>query len=364
MGTVRRLAAAAGDVTLGQAAEAYLVTLGGAEQASTRRTYGRILRRAVAEFGPETAPGEVDAERFAEWFGSQWAGRAPSTWNVSLDAIRSAAAYWQRQGWLAADFSRMLVRRRPRPDRDRALSRSEVDQLLTRKDISLRERTLWRMLYETAARSAEVLALDVEDLDLPNRQARVRRKGGALDIIVWQTGTARLLPRLLKDRKTGPVFVTERKARVQLPAADLDEHGRARLSYQQVRSWFRGLPGSHPSGSPMPSSIPAAAASAVTPALREHAAAAARNDWVSPDPLSDGLERSKGERSRPAAAITSMHLPGPRRSAGTGNHPSPPPPAAARDPVPMPHGRATQWLMISIRGTASPNHGRCDSCGT
>ena len=169
MGTVRRLAAAAGDVTLGQAAEAYLVTLGGAEQASTRRTYGRILRRVVAEFGAETAPDEVDAERFAEWFGSQWAGRAPSTWNVSLDAVRSAAAYWQRQGWLAADFSRMLVRRRPRPDRDRALSRGEVDQLLTRKDISLRERTLWRMLYETAARSAEVLALDVEDLDLPNR---------------------------------------------------------------------------------------------------------------------------------------------------------------------------------------------------
>jgi hypothetical protein len=56
MGTVRRLAAAAGDVTLGQAAEAYLVTLGGAEQASTRRTYGRILRRVVAEFGPETRP--------------------------------------------------------------------------------------------------------------------------------------------------------------------------------------------------------------------------------------------------------------------------------------------------------------------
>jgi hypothetical protein len=65
MGTVRRLARAAGDVTLGQAADAYLVTLGGAEQASTRRTYGRILRRVVAQFGAETAPDEVDAERFA-----------------------------------------------------------------------------------------------------------------------------------------------------------------------------------------------------------------------------------------------------------------------------------------------------------
>jgi len=142
--------------------------------------------------------------------------------------------YWQRQGWLAADFSRMLVRRRPRPDRARALSRSEVDQLLTRKDISLRERTLWRMLYETAARSAEALALDAGDLDLPNRCARVRRKGGAIDIIVSQTGTARLL----KGRTTGPVFVTERKARVQLPAADLDEYGRARLSYQQAEALF------------------------------------------------------------------------------------------------------------------------------
>jgi len=29
----------------------------------------------VAEFGAETAPDQVDAERFAEWFGSRWAGR-------------------------------------------------------------------------------------------------------------------------------------------------------------------------------------------------------------------------------------------------------------------------------------------------
>jgi integrase len=67
-----------------------------------------------------------------------------------------------------------------------------VERLLTRDDISIRERVLWRLLYETAARSAEVLRLDVEDLDMPNRKAKVRRKGGAIDVIVWQTGTARL----------------------------------------------------------------------------------------------------------------------------------------------------------------------------
>ncbi len=52
MGPVRRLASAAGDVTLGQAAEAYLATLGGAEHASTRRTYGRILRAGRECDGP------------------------------------------------------------------------------------------------------------------------------------------------------------------------------------------------------------------------------------------------------------------------------------------------------------------------
>ena len=72
----------------------------------------------------------------------------------------------------------------------------------------------------------------------PTGSARVRRKGGAIDVIVWQTGTARLLPRLLKGRKSGPVFVTDRKARVQLPAADLDPSGRARLSYQQAEALF------------------------------------------------------------------------------------------------------------------------------
>ena len=237
MGTVRRLAAAAGDVALGQAVDRYLATLSGTEQASTRRAYGRVLRWVVAEFGSDAAP-DIDPERFAAWFTARWAGPAPSTWNVSLDATRSAAAWWMRQGWITADPSRMLQRRKPRPDRARALSRAEVGQLLGRDDIGLRERTFWRMLYETAARSAEVLALDVEDLDLPNRQARVRRKGGAVDVIIWQTSTARLLPRLLKGRKCGPVFVTERKARVPLSAADLDPFGRARLSYQQAAALF------------------------------------------------------------------------------------------------------------------------------
>lgn len=49
------------------------------------------------------------------------------------------------------------------------------------------------MLYETAARAEEILGLDVDELDLRNRRAKVHRKGGAADVIVWRTATARLL---------------------------------------------------------------------------------------------------------------------------------------------------------------------------
>ena len=71
----------------------------------------------------------------------------------------------------------------------------------------------------------------------------MRRKGGAVDVIVWQTGTARLLPRLLKGRKTGPVFLTDRRARVELPPGDVDPAGRARLTYRQAEYLFKAALG-------------------------------------------------------------------------------------------------------------------------
>ncbi|WP_202125117.1 hypothetical protein [Actinomadura physcomitrii] len=48
------------------------------------------------------------------------------------------------------------------------------------------------MLYETAARARarEILSLNIEDLDLEFRCTRVTSKGGAIEYVHWQTGTA------------------------------------------------------------------------------------------------------------------------------------------------------------------------------
>jgi integrase/recombinase XerC/integrase/recombinase XerD len=243
MGTVRRIRRRAEGPTLSEAIAAYLATLDHPETAGTRRVYASTLRQLREHLGGEMPVAVLDdpdtAKRFAGWFANRWGSRAPATFNRNLDAIRSAVGYWRDQNWLTADPTRRLRRRGRAPDRAKALSRAEIEGLLAHEELNLRERVLWRLLYETAARAAEVLALNVENLDLRNRCAKVRRKGNAADVIVWQTGTARLLPRLLRGRTAGPVFLTNRRARVELTPSDLDlATGRARLSYRRAAELF------------------------------------------------------------------------------------------------------------------------------
>ena len=244
MGELHRLDRG-GSPPLPAASGAYLATLSGPEQRNTQRAYRSTLRALAAEFAPQGTRFEAadlddedNIERLTEWFTGEWSHRAAATFNRHLDALRSAAAFWADQGWLTADPARRLRRRGRAADRTRALSAADIKALLS-MDVNIREKTLWTMLYETAARSSEVLALDVEDLDRRNRRAKVRRKGSAADIIVWQTATARLLPKLLDGRTRGPVFLTERRARVALAPADLDPaSGRARLSYRRAEEIF------------------------------------------------------------------------------------------------------------------------------
>ena len=111
--------------------------------------------------------------------------------------------------------------------------------MIAAKVVALRERIFWRLLYESAARANEILSLNIEDLDLANKRARVRSKGGAVEWVFWQTGAALLLPRLLVGRTTGPVFLADRQPTRAVPSVDLCPHtGRARLSYRRAAELF------------------------------------------------------------------------------------------------------------------------------
>jgi integrase len=113
----------------------------------------------------------------------------PGAWRLRLTRSADSARLDSRphigySGTLRRDRNRYLsagatfVNGTPRSTTTRAASPSaSLERLWERRDIALRERTLWRLLYETAARADEVLRLNVEDLDIPAKRARTRSKG-------------------------------------------------------------------------------------------------------------------------------------------------------------------------------------------
>jgi len=164
----------------------------------------------------------------------RWDDAAAATWNRHLSALTSFTAWAGRQEILTASPARRLERRKPARRSDRAIPRARLDKLL----------------YETAARAGELLSLNIEDLDLEFRRGRVTSKGGATEYVHWATGTARLLPRLLRGRTSGPVFLTGRRAPVsgsRAPAeADVcPETGRGRLSYPRAEYLFKQATAAH-----------------------------------------------------------------------------------------------------------------------
>jgi integrase/recombinase XerD len=143
---------------------------------------------------------------------------------------------------LAADLER-----RPEPvDRTRAIPLPELERPWRRDTISVRDKALWRFLYETAARAAEALSVNIEDLDLDNKRVRVRSKGSDTDWLHFQTGSARLLPRLIGGRTRGPLFLADRRpipARAPAMVDRCPETGRGRLSYGRAEALFSAASG-------------------------------------------------------------------------------------------------------------------------
>ena len=78
-------------------------------------------------------------------------------------------------------------RRREPADRTRAVPYAQLERLWRREDVAAREKALWRLLDDTAARASEILSLNVEDIDRDNRRAVVRSKGGDIDLLHFQT---------------------------------------------------------------------------------------------------------------------------------------------------------------------------------
>jgi site-specific recombinase XerD len=207
--------------------------------------YALALARLEDQLGADTPVDQITARRLAQFMSASYQHLAPASWNRVTATLGSFFAYTTRQGWTRRSPAASLERRQHRADRERdararAIPQPDLTAFLD-DDHPLREKTLWWLLYETAARASEILALNVQDLDLRRRRAVVIGKGDRAELVGWETKTARLLPRHLKHRSSGPLFLADiAPAPARQPAlADIDPAtGRARLSYRRAAEIF------------------------------------------------------------------------------------------------------------------------------
>ena len=210
------------------------------------RLYRMTLDWVGAYVGDTTPLADLTPRGLAEALHAAYPHASPASWNRHVATLRSFTGFAHRHGWLDSDVTEALERRRVPEDHSRALSREDLERLFTSRDASVRDRCLWRLLYESAARAVEVLRLNVEDLDLAARRATTVRKGGDTDVLHYASGTARLLPKVIDGRTRGPLFLSERPpAPTRSPALDdLDPTtGRARLSYRRAAEIFTEMSG-------------------------------------------------------------------------------------------------------------------------
>lgn len=206
----------------------------------TRRVY-RLTLEAVGRHLDSPMLSEITCASLGRSVGLAYPSASPATWNRTVATLRSFFAYAGRQGWIEHEVTKGLERRHVVENHTRAMPREELDRLFARRDVNLRDRCLWLLLYETAARANEVLNLNVEDVDLDAKRAIATRKGGDRDVLHFMTRSARLLPKIINGRTSGPLFLSETaSAGTRAPAAlDRDPStGRARLSYRRAAEVF------------------------------------------------------------------------------------------------------------------------------
>jgi len=131
-------------------------------------------------------------------------GASRATAARKLAAIRAFLRYLRRDEIIEDDPGPLVAT----PKRDirmpAHLSEAEMTALLDAPagdtPLSRRDRTILELFYASGLRLSELAGLDVDDVDLASKRARVLGKGSKERLVPFNTTTARALREYLKDR--------------------------------------------------------------------------------------------------------------------------------------------------------------------
>ena len=153
----------------------------------------------------ELAPSDLDMDSVRAHVAElNKAGKARSSVARKLSGLRTFIKYLRREDVLEHDPAAMTVA----PKRDQTipthLSEPEIARLIETPDsgnpLGRRDRAILELFYASGLRLSELVAIDLEDLNLSDRMVRVMGKGGKERILPFNQSTAAALKAWLRDR--------------------------------------------------------------------------------------------------------------------------------------------------------------------
>lgn len=132
------------------------------------------------------------------------AGKARSSVARKLSALKTFTRYLRREDVIAHDPTAMTTA----PKRDQTipvfLTEPEVTRLIETPDtgdpLGRRDRAILELFYASGLRLSELVAIDLENLDLRGRMVRVMGKGGKERLVPFNQSTAAALRAWMNDR--------------------------------------------------------------------------------------------------------------------------------------------------------------------
>ena len=198
--------------------------------AATERSYRTAVERLVAWYDSEgidwRTPSRADLRRYIAVLSEDG---ERSTVQQRLAALGTFYRFWVRQGSVTKDPLRALARPKREKRLPDVLSQAQVERLIAQATIgtsaalALRDTALIELLYGAGLRIAEVVAINVADLQLGRGEVKVTGKGDKQRVALFGAPCRRALEAYLLDGRPALAELAATSA----PALFLNRNGGA-----------------------------------------------------------------------------------------------------------------------------------------
>lgn len=197
----------------------------------------QFVRHAAAAAGAkprDLEPAALDRAAIGSFLSTLRArGQSRATAARKLAAIRSFLRYLRREELIGADPGSLVGTPKREMRMPVHLSEDEMTQLLeapdTNEPLGRRDKAILELFYASGLRLSELAGLDLDDLNVSRRVARVLGKGGKERLVPFNSATAAAIRVYLQDRDAfvgdrqsdeDPLFVNHRGGRLTVRSID------------------------------------------------------------------------------------------------------------------------------------------------